>query len=183
MSNENSPPQTPLVSNGRRASFAPTQKFSELFGRSPGTSGGTAGVSPYPGSIAAAAANAQAQQRRRMSISTLGLSGSPTQTSPFTGARPRQESYSSNGSSYADESALEEGDAGPNNTPSSPFARRMSFGAKALRDARGAGGAFNGRASTSSTSSSSPSVKGRGLSSNPKIETICSVMEADVLLR
>ncbi|KAL9121849.1 MAG: hypothetical protein Q9187_001596 [Circinaria calcarea] len=171
MSNENSPPPTPSSPTARRASFAPGQKFTELFGRSPGSSGGAAAVSPYPGSIAAAA-NAQANQRRRMSISTLGLSGSPTQTSPFTNTRPRQDSYasvaSSSGSPHADESAVEEGDAGPNNTPSSPFARRMSFGAKALRDVKGAGN-FNGRASINSASS--PIAKGRGSSSSPYSET------------
>ena len=182
MSNDNSPPTTPVASNGRRASFAPTQKLSELFGRSSGNNGSAAGVSAYPGSLAAAAANAQAQQRRRMSISTLGLSGSPTQTSPFTTSRPRQESYSSNGSGSPDESALEEVDAGPNNTPSSPFARRMSFGAKALRDVRGGNGGFNGRASTSSASSSSPSVKGRGSSSSPAIETKRSGLRANAVL-
>lgn len=142
MSNDNSPPPTPSSPTARRASFAPGQKLSELFGRSPGSSSGAAGIPPYPGSIAAAAAT---QQRRRMSISTLGLSGSPTQTSPFT-TRPRQESYSSNGSAGSsspfDESAIEDGDAPP--TSSTPFARRMSFGAKALRDVK-SGNNYNGR--------------------------------------
>ena len=165
MSNETFPPSPPSPT-GRRASFVPGQKLSELFGKTPTASAGTTGVQTYPGSIAAAAANAQAQQRRRMSISTLGLSGSPTQTSPFTSTRPRQESYSSNGSGSGppsvDESAIEEGEAGPNNASTSPFARRMSFGARALRDVKGGNGSFNGRAST--ISASSPNPKGRGLS-------------------
>ncbi|MCJ1259763.1 hypothetical protein MMC24_007602 [Lignoscripta atroalba] len=170
MSNENSPPPTPPSPTARRASFAPGQKFSELFGRSPGSSGSATGISAHPGPIVAAAANAQAQQRRRMSISTLGLAGSPTQTSPFAGTRARQGSYSStasgSGSLGIDESAVEEGDAVPNNTPTSPFARRISFGARAMRDVRTGPGNLNGRASTSSASS--PSVKGRGLSSSPE---------------
>ena len=116
-----------------------------------------------------------------MSISTLGLSGSPTQTSSFGGLRPRQDSYSTSGSgspgASVDESAIEEGD-NPNNTPTTPFARRMSFGARALRDVRAGSGNFNGRASAPFTnltnpasSSSSPPTKGaRGLSSSPEGE-------------
>ena len=166
MSNESSPPSPPSPT-GRRGSLLPTQKLTELFGKSSATNGSAAGVQTYPGSIAAAAANAQAQQRRRMSISTLGLSGSPTQTSPFTSTRPRQESYSSNGSGSGapsvDENAIEEGEGG--HPSSSPFARRMSFGARALRDVNGGNGSFNGRAST--ISASSPNSKGRGLSLGP----------------
>ena len=169
MSDDNTRPPTPPSPTNRRASFAPGQKFSELFGRSPGSNGSAAGIPAYPGAIAAAAANAQAQQRRRMSISTLGLAGSPTQTSPFAGPRARQESYSSTGSGSgsfgAEESAVEEGDAVPSHTPSSPFARRMSFGARALRDVRTGPGNVNGRASTNSPSY--PSVKGRGLFTSP----------------
>jgi len=135
-SNENSPPQSPTA---RRASFAPGQRLSQLFSRSPGN----VGTGPYPGPIAAAAASAHASQPRRMSISTLGLSGSPTQTSPFGGLRARQDSSSSSTGSPGgvDESAVEDSDAV---TPTTPFARRMSFGAKALRDVRVGGSTFNG---------------------------------------
>ena len=163
MSNENSPPPSP---SARRASFSPGQKFSDLFGRSASGSGGTAGTSAYPGSIATAAANAQKHQGRRLSISTLGLSGSPTQTSSFAGSLTRGESCSSgrSGSPSIDENAIEEGDAGPNPAPSSPFARRMSFGARALRDVRTGNGNFNGRASTNLTSP--PPAHRRVLSSN-----------------
>ena len=166
MSNENSPPATPST---RRASFAPGQRLSQLLGLSPGDNA-TAGTPPYPGPIAAAAANAQASQRRRMSISTLGLSGSPTQTSPFGSFRGRQESISSNGSGSAavEESAIEDGDAGPNQTPSTPFGRRMSFGARALRDVRAGSGNVNGRPSINSAPS--PPNNGRGLSSSPITE-------------
>ncbi|KAA6415448.1 MAG: hypothetical protein FRX48_00163 [Lasallia pustulata] len=164
MSTENSPPPSP---SARRASFSPGQKFSELFGRSASVSGGATATSAYPGSIANAAANVQRQQGRRMSISTLGLSGSPTQTSPFAGPLGRRESCSSGGSGSpsTDENAVEDGDAGTSPASSSPFARRMSFGARALRDVRTGNGNFNGRASISSLASS-PSAHRRDLSSS-----------------
>lgn len=166
MSNENSPPPTPTSPSARRASFSPGQKLSELFGRSPNNNG--SGPPLYPSPIATAAANAQAQQRRRLSITSLGLSASPTQSSAFAQARARQDSLSSggSGSTSIDENAVEDGDAPPNGSPTSPFARRMSFGARALRDVKtGSGtGNVNGRVSMSSASASS--VKGRGLSSS-----------------
>ncbi|CAL8579698.1 hypothetical protein XPA_005432 [Xanthoria parietina] len=140
MSNENSPPPTPTSPSARRASFSPGQ----LFGRGPtNTNGGTA---PYPTPIATAAANAQAQQRRRLSITSLGLSGSPTQANAF--ARARQGSLSSGASNNTsvDENAIEEGDAAPiSASQPSSFARRMSSGARALRDVR-AGPAGSGNA-------------------------------------
>ncbi|CAD6587584.1 MAG: hypothetical protein ASARMPREDX12_002937 [Alectoria sarmentosa] len=159
-SNENSPPPTPTSTTSRRASFSPGQKLSELFGRSPPNGNGT---SAYPGPIATAAANAQAQQRRRTSIASLGTAGSPTQTSAFSNLRNRQSSLGSGSSpsTSINESAVEEGDVEPNTSPTSPFARRMSFGAKALRDVRTGGiNNANGRAST--IVASAPSVKGRG---------------------
>ncbi|KAL8839269.1 MAG: hypothetical protein Q9205_001539 [Flavoplaca limonia] len=155
MSNENSPPPTPTSPSARRASFSPGQ----LFGRGPPSNNG--GTAPYPTPIATAAANAQAQQRRRLSITSLGLSGSPTQANAF--ARARQSSLSSGASNNTsvDESAIEEGDAAPLSTsPNSPFARRMSSGARALRDVRAGSGNANGR--SSAVSISAPSVKGRG---------------------
>ncbi|KAL8694149.1 MAG: hypothetical protein Q9218_001146 [Villophora microphyllina] len=162
MSNENSPPPTPTSASPRRASFSPGQ----LFGRGPNTSNG--GTGAYPTPIATAAANAQAQQRRRLSITSLGLSGSlsgsPTQASAF--ARARQGSISTNASNNTsiDENAIEEGDAPPlSASPTSPFARRMSSGARALREVRTGSGNNNGRSSTASNNA--PSVKGRGLSS------------------
>lgn len=143
MSNDNnSPPFTPSVPSARRASFSPGQKLSELLGRSP-TSGGP---HLYPSPIATAAANAQAQQRRRMSITSLGLPGSPTQSSTFSQARARQDSLSSGCS--IDENAVDDSEAAPNGSPTSPFARRMSFGARALRDVKtGTGVGNNGRLS------------------------------------
>jgi len=142
MSSENSPPASPDPSR-RRSSFSPGQAFSGLFSRS-----SNAGQSPptnaFPGPITTAAANAT--QRRSMSITTLGLSTSPTQPSPFTN-RPmnRRSSISSSGSPI-DEEAIEEGDAAapPQNTPATPFGRRLSFGAQALRDVRVGSGSTNG---------------------------------------
>lgn len=177
-SNENSPPPTPTSTTNRRASFSPGQKLSELFGRSPPNGNGT---SAYPGPIATAAANAQAQQRRRTSIASLGTAGSPTQTSAFSNLRNRQSSLGSGSSpsTSINESAVEEGDAEPNTSPTSPFARRMSFGAKALRDVRTGGiNNANGRAST--IVASAPSVKGRGVSSNRSDTTKRWVLEADL---
>ena len=79
-----------------------------------------------------------------MSVSTLGLSGnSPPQASPFMAGASRRGSISSagTGSAYVDESVIEEGDA----SPTTPIARRMSFGARALRDrAGGTGMGMNG---------------------------------------
>ena len=162
--NENTPPPTPAATTNRRASFSPGQKLSELFGRSPPNGNAT---SVYPGPIATAAANAQAQQRRRTSIASLGMAGSPTQASAFTSMRNRQSSIGSGSSpsTSISESAVEEGDSESTNTsPTSQFARRMSFGAKALRDVRTGGtGNANGRASPHA--SSAPSVKGGGVSS------------------
>lgn len=85
-------------------------------------------------------ANTQSSQPRRPSITTLGLSGSPTQTSPFGGKHMRNGSLSSSvGSNPAmSEDSITEDPEHPISgaTPSSPFARRVSFGAQALRDVR-----------------------------------------------
>ncbi|KAI9840982.1 MAG: hypothetical protein M1838_003816 [Thelocarpon superellum] len=139
MPSEPTPPPSPSTSSyRRRASFSPGQTFSGIFNRSPSS---TTATSPFPGSIATAAVNAQ--NRRRMSITTLGLSGSSsTQTSPFGSATSRRESISSAGSpgSALDENVIEEGDgAAPSVAPNAAFARRMSFGARALRDVRTGG--------------------------------------------
>ncbi|KAL8819304.1 MAG: hypothetical protein Q9191_007762 [Dirinaria sp. TL-2023a] len=146
MSDENSQPPTPPSPTARRASLSPGQKFSDMFSRSPTGLSGT--TNAYPGPIATAAASAQAHQRRRTSISALVTGGSPT-SSIF--ARNRAESSSSNGNGSIDESAIEDGDAPPNSSPNSTFGRRLSFGARALRDAR-AGTGNNGRAPTNDES-------------------------------
>ncbi|KAL9060226.1 MAG: hypothetical protein Q9206_001142 [Seirophora lacunosa] len=142
-----------------RASRKALDLSSPLLGRGPGA--GNGGLAVYPMPIATAAANAQAQQRRRLSITSLGLSGSPTQASAF--ARARQGSLSSGASNNTslDENAIEEGDAAPmSSSPNTPFARRLSSGARALRDVRTGSGNANGTSPTSPKSA--PSVKGRG---------------------
>lgn len=92
-----------------------------------------------------AAAN-QANQQRRLSITTLGLSGSPTQASTFGNRGIRRGSFSSSWGSAPNEDAVTEDLEGspPGATPHSPFARRVSFGAQALREAR-TGSIGNGR--------------------------------------
>jgi hypothetical protein len=71
-----------------------------------------------------------------MSISTLGLSGtSPTQSTPFTFGG-RRGSVSTAGSESFDENAIDDDDGTARSNPTTPFARRMSFGAQALRSAR-----------------------------------------------
>lgn len=81
-----------------------------------------------------------------MSITSLGLSGTLTPSSTLSQARVRQDSLSS-GSSI-DENAVDDSEAVPNGSPTSPFARRMSFGARALRDVKtGTGVGNNGRLS------------------------------------
>jgi hypothetical protein len=192
-STSQSPPRT------RRSSFAGAT-FADLFGTArssvsaprnvPSTTNGDNQQGQYPGPITNAAAQAQ---RRRMSLTTLGLSGSPTATSPFGSYRGRGESIGSVNSGSIDESAVEDDFAKDQSTPTTPFARRMSFGARAMRDIRsgGSGGGGvegsppqNGRsipppapssqharqASTSVPSTGTISArdgKGRGLSSLP----------------
>ncbi|KAK3715736.1 hypothetical protein LTR37_006961 [Vermiconidia calcicola] len=145
-------PQSPIRS-GRRSSFA-GQTFADLFGtgrssasRPSNENSQPANNQQAPGPITQAAARAQG---RRLSVTTLGLSGSPNQSSPFDTFRNRQGSISSGST---DESAIAEDDGParePNPTPASPFARRTSFGARALRDIRtssfgsGGGSAGNG---------------------------------------
>ncbi|KAL4891379.1 hypothetical protein BDV59DRAFT_69054 [Aspergillus ambiguus] len=117
-------------SRPRRASLASGLGFSD-YASKPGTQGQSSGAptGPIP----------QANPGRRLSITTLGLSGSPTQTSPFGGRSFRHGSISSSiGSSSAniDEAVAEDGESAPPSA-NSPFARRLSFGAQALRDVRG----------------------------------------------
>lgn len=89
---------------------------------------------------ASQANQANQANQRRLSISTLGLSGSPTQTA-FGNQNLRRGSISSSlGSVPNAEDAIAEDTEG---SPNSQFARRVSFGAQALRDARGSTG--NGR--------------------------------------
>ncbi|KAB5551295.1 hypothetical protein GE09DRAFT_168518 [Coniochaeta sp. 2T2.1] len=75
-------------------------------------------------------------QRRRLSISTMGLSGtSPTSVNTPFGLR--RASVSTNSDSI-DENAIddEEGPSSSRTAPTTPFTRRMSFGAQAMRSLR-----------------------------------------------
>ena len=143
MVEQNSPPRSHPVPSGRRRDSLTGQTFSDLFSRSSPSSGG------FSGTITSAAA--QAQRRRRLSLSTVGLSGSmqasPTQQpSPFLS---RSDSLSTSNTSATsasvDENPFEETDVMPmSGNPSTPFARRMSFGARALRDVKHGSGNGSG---------------------------------------
>lgn len=106
-----------------------------FFGNRPNGSS-TANTPTAPQPIATPAA-----PPRRMSISTLGLSGtSPKQTpGPFF-PRDRRASISTAGSDSIDESAIDDdADMTARSVPTSPFTRRMSFGAQAMfSNSRGA---------------------------------------------
>lgn len=115
----------------------------------------TGNASSQSSFMANAAANAQSNPQRRLSITTLGLSGSPNQTSPFGSRAFRRGSLSSSMGSNpgnAEEAVTEDAEnTSPHATPNSPFARRVSFGAHALRDARRAS-VGNGRHPPSASS-------------------------------
>lgn len=126
MANNDNTPTSPST-RARRGSFT-TQTFNNIFGRSKSSSGSP--TTPFPNT----APITMQDKGRRMSISTLGLSGaSPTQTIPFTFG-PRHGSVSTDRSDSIDESAIDD-DEGPSarSVPTTPFPRRMSFGAQALR--------------------------------------------------
>jgi hypothetical protein len=142
MANNNDNTAPDAAARARRGSFT-TQTFNNIFNRSNSTAGGPIGP------ITTAAAQ---DQRRRMSINTLGLSGSsPSQTTPFPfGAR--RGSVSTDRSDSIDESAIDDDEGPARSVPTTPFARRMSFGAQALRarNTNGSPGA-NGRSPSTST--------------------------------
>ncbi|KAK2769417.1 hypothetical protein CKAH01_01024 [Colletotrichum kahawae] len=81
-------------------------------------------------------------QRRRLSVSTgLGLTGtSPTGPNAFNSLR--RGSLSTNSQDSIDENAVDEEELPPNarTAPTTPFTRRMSFGAQAMRNLRTGGG-------------------------------------------
>ena len=160
-SDRNSPPLPSPAATDRRRSSVTGQTFQDLFNRS----GSLNGQQPpgYPGPITTAAVNAQ---RRRLSLTTIGLSGSPNQNAPFPNARPRTESLSSANSGSVDESPFEEDAAhSAGSNPTTPFGRRLSFGARAMqanvRASSGNIGNPNGR-STSVKVSSPPVLMNRG---------------------
>jgi hypothetical protein len=148
---EQSPPSSP--GSGRRRS-----SFTELFTSRPNPGTHSASYSPPNTNISTPMGNTQSN-RRGMSITTLGLSGnSPNSQNSPLGAFARQRrasvaSSSASGSpefknSFEDSAVIEEDhQAGaPANTPATPsFARRVSFGAQALRDVRSTSAASGGR--------------------------------------
>ena len=152
-SNNDNTTSTDAPSRARRGSFT-TQTFNNIFGgRSNSTSG--APTAPFPGPITTAAAQ---DQRRRMSISTLGLSGtSPTQSAPFTFGG-RRGSVSTAGSDSIDENAIDDDDGPGRSNPTTPFARRISFGAQALRTVRGNGSPGSTGRAPSYTTAPLPSI-------------------------
>ncbi|KAK8244309.1 hypothetical protein HDK90DRAFT_463154 [Phyllosticta capitalensis] len=151
----NSPPRSPPLPERRRSSFA---GLADIFGRQP--NGQPANNQNYQGPIMAAAAQAN---RRRLSVTTLGLSGSsPNTASSFTSERSRGASISSATSASVNESPFDDDDVtspSPNNLPpNSPFARRLSFGAQALRESQQGNRSANanGRARPDPSNKSSP---------------------------
>lgn len=194
----NSPPRSPPLPERRRSSFA---GLADIFGRQP--NGQPANNQNYQGPITAAAAQAN---RRRLSVTTLGLSGSsPNTASSFTSERSRGASISSATSASVNESPFDDDDVtspSPNNLPpNSPFARRLSFGAQALRESQQGNRSANanGRARPDPSNKSSPpsanststsATKGRGLScslpSTPEIpepQFPCAVPHPNIFLR
>ncbi|KAG2165520.1 hypothetical protein JADG_005259 [Aureobasidium aubasidani] len=122
--------------NQRRRSSFVGQAFTDMFSRSsrPSESSGTS--PPAQGPITTAAAEAS---RRRLSVSTLNMGASPNQGSPMS-ARMRGESVSSSNVGSFDESAIDDEPSSATAGNSGPFARRVSFGARALKDMKGGSG-------------------------------------------
>ena len=189
MSGENENPQT-RGSGGRprRSSLA------EMFGSRPSVD--TAAVNgnnlPKPSTSMASAIAQQAQQQsqtRRLSITSLGLSGSPTrpQGTAFDTLRERGQASGGRGRRQmeADESAVDEdGDSiGPINgesgsRPTSPsMGRRLSFGAKAYNEAR-KGSVGNNSSESSPTNGNIAGSKG---SSPPNARKGAGMLRTDPL--
>ncbi|CAK7264819.1 hypothetical protein SEPCBS119000_001191 [Sporothrix epigloea] len=156
-------------SRNRRSSVT-SAALSSIF-RSNSTSSAATGTPVFSGSITSATMNQN--RRRRLSVSTsaaLGLSGANGGTNTmsagpsggigpnsFTARRASMSTNSSASDSAFDENAIEDDD-GPTGTihsPTTPFARRMSFGAQAMRSLRGPAGTSPGGASTNGRQRSS----------------------------
>jgi hypothetical protein len=148
---EQSPPSSPEA--GRRRS-----SFTELFNPRPSPGAHSTSYSPPNINTSTPMGNPQSN-RRGMSITTLGLNGSSpnSQNSPLSAfARQRRASVASSSASgspefknsFEDSAVMEEDHqtGAPPITPATPsFARRVSFGAQALRDVRSTGTASGGR--------------------------------------
>ncbi|ORY62067.1 uncharacterized protein BCR38DRAFT_410515 [Pseudomassariella vexata] len=131
MSNDKNDSAPNDMGRNRRGSVT-SAAFSNLFQRSNSTSTGS---NNGPGSLTAQARD----QRRRLSVTTLGLSG----TGPASASTPfgslRRGSISTNTSDSIDENAVDDDDS-LRTAPTTPFVRRMSFGAQAMRSMRQPGG-------------------------------------------
>ncbi|KHN95336.1 uncharacterized protein MAM_06840 [Metarhizium album ARSEF 1941] len=137
---------------GHRRSSITQAALSNLFQRGPSnnSSGGSGQMNSFD------------PQRRRLSVTTIGLSGtSPTNPPTFN---VRRGSMSTNSDSI-DENAIEDEDVPPGSArtaPTTPFVRRMSFGASAMRGYRPGGNSpGNGN-----NPASPPSSLGRRASQN-----------------
>lgn len=147
---EQSPPSSPGA--GRRRS-----SFTEMFIPRPSPGTHASSCSPPHANTSPPMGNTQSNLRG-ISITTLGLGGtSPNQVSPLSAlAKQRRASVASSSASgspefrnsFEDNAVIEEDHHSevPANTPATPsFARRVSFGAQALRDVRSTGTASGGR--------------------------------------
>jgi len=128
MSSPRNNPQDKSNPVDRRASFSAGSSLSEFFNANRQPQPPPA----YPGPITSAAA--QANHRRRMSVSAISGTSPPQLQTSFS---LRRGSVSSNSSSAStvDECAIDETEGPASASPTSPFARRMSWGAK-MRDIR-----------------------------------------------
>ncbi|KAJ0313363.1 hypothetical protein COL5a_004205 [Colletotrichum fioriniae] len=150
MSNDNSntnqnTQNNPNEMHRQRRGSVTQQAIAGLF-RSNSTSNGGA----FPGTSDA--------QRRRLSVTTgLGLTGtSPTGASAFNSLR--RGSLSTNSNDSIDENAIDEEEIPPNarTAPATPFTRRMSFGAQAMRTMRNGGGSPGSNGNDLSSASATP---------------------------
>lgn len=148
-------PPTTMPTDRRRSSLV-GQNIADMLGaarsRHASQSDGNMSPSTFSGSIPTAAMQAHG---RRLSLSTVGLGTSPTQT--FANVGVHRDSTSSNNSGSIDEVAVEDDGFAPvqQAQSASHLARRMSFGARALRDVKTGNGSatstarVNGRPSMS----------------------------------
>lgn len=113
----------PSTSHQRRSSLS--RGLTDLF------SGNRSTTAAYPGPITSAAQ--QANNRRRMSMSNATGTSPPRLQTGMPLRRGSIASVSSAASSTFDENAVED-DENPATAANQPFARRLSFGARALRD-------------------------------------------------
>ncbi|CAJ2501611.1 Uu.00g044640.m01.CDS01 [Anthostomella pinea] len=129
MSNDNANNTTPSGPPNDRRGSVTSAAFSNFFHRSNSTSAGN-GNGRESATVAAAR-----DHRRRLSVTTLGLSGpSPASASTPFGLRRSSISTTNSNADSIDESAVEDEESA--RSAASPFARRMSFGAQAMRNMR-----------------------------------------------